>query len=77
LISAAAPLNHQPGLHRRAEQQAGFMRSWAILFLIIALILAFFGFIGVSATAADMVKILSFPFLVGFFYNAPDRAGRA
>jgi len=40
------------------------MLRWAILFLVIALIAALFGFTGVAGTAFDGAKILFFVFLV-------------
>jgi uncharacterized membrane protein YtjA (UPF0391 family) len=42
------------------------MLSWALTFLIIALIAAFFGFTTVYIAAAGIAKILFFVFLVLF-----------
>jgi uncharacterized membrane protein YtjA (UPF0391 family) len=42
------------------------MLSWALTFLIIALIAAFFGFGGIYVAAAGIAKILFFVFLVLF-----------
>lgn len=42
------------------------MLSWALTFLIIALIAAFFGFSGVYLAAAGIAKVLFFLFLVLF-----------
>lgn len=42
------------------------MLSWALAFLVIALIAAFFGFSGVYLAAAGIAKILFFVFLVLF-----------
>jgi uncharacterized membrane protein YtjA (UPF0391 family) len=42
------------------------MLRWAILFLVIAIIAAIFGFGGVVAVATDAAKILFFVFLVLF-----------
>lgn len=44
------------------------MLSWAIGFLIVAIIAAFFGFTGlmVSAVAISIAKVLFFLFLIGF-----------
>ena len=42
------------------------MLRWAILFLIVALIAAVFGFGGIAAEAAWFAKILFFLFLVLF-----------
>src|SRR5688500_9290881 len=45
------------------------MLSWAITFLIIALIAAVLGFGGVAGTAAGIAKILFFVFLVLFIVS--------
>mgnify|MGYP005865083689 CR=1 FL=1 len=42
------------------------MLSWALLFLVIALIAALFGFTGVAGTSMVAAKILFFVFLVLF-----------
>lgn len=42
------------------------MLSWALTFLIIALIAAAFGFGGIAGTATGIAKILFFVFLVMF-----------
>ena len=42
------------------------MLSWAITFLIIALIAAVFGFGGIAGTAVGIAKILFFVFIVLF-----------
>jgi uncharacterized membrane protein YtjA (UPF0391 family) len=42
------------------------MLRWAILFLIVALIAAIFGFGGIAADAAWFAKILFFIFLILF-----------
>jgi uncharacterized membrane protein YtjA (UPF0391 family) len=42
------------------------MLSWALAFLIIALIAAVFGFTGVYVAAAGIAKILFFVFIVLF-----------
>ena len=42
------------------------MLSWAIMFLVIALAAAVFGFGGIAAGAAGIAKILFFVFLVLF-----------
>jgi uncharacterized membrane protein YtjA (UPF0391 family) len=56
-----------------------FALNWTVLFLIIALIAAFFGWGGIATTAAGMAKIFFFVFLavfllslvVGMFRNQP------
>src|SRR4029450_12069029 len=45
------------------------MLSWAITFLIIAVIAAVLGFAGLAGTAAYLAKILFFVFLVLFFVS--------
>ena len=40
------------------------MLRWAILFLVIALIAALFGFVGVAGVSMDAAKILFFVFIV-------------
>ena len=42
------------------------MLRWAFMFLILALIAAAFGFMGVASAAAGIAKVLFFIFLVGF-----------
>ncbi len=43
------------------------MLYWALVFFVIALIAAAFGFGGIAAAAAGIVKVLFFVFLVLFF----------
>ena len=45
------------------------MLSWAVLFLVIALLAAVFGFTGIAGTAAGMAQILFFIFLVIFLIS--------
>jgi uncharacterized membrane protein YtjA (UPF0391 family) len=40
------------------------MLRWALIFLVVALVAAIFGFTGIAAAAAGIAKILSFFFLV-------------
>lgn len=40
------------------------MLYWALVFFIVALIAAFFGFGGIAASAAGVAKILFFGFLI-------------
>jgi len=42
------------------------MLGWAVVFLIIALVAAVFGFGGIAATSAGIAKLLFFIFLVLF-----------
>ena len=45
------------------------MLSWAMSFLVIAIIAAVFGFGGIAVTAVEMAKILFFIFLVLFLVS--------
>jgi uncharacterized membrane protein YtjA (UPF0391 family) len=42
------------------------MLNWAVTFLVVALIAAFFGFGGVAGTSMEFAKVLFFIFLVMF-----------
>ncbi len=42
------------------------MLSWALTFLIVAIIAALFGFTGIAAAATDIARMLFFIFLVLF-----------
>jgi uncharacterized membrane protein YtjA (UPF0391 family) len=42
------------------------MLRWAVIFLVVSLIAAAFGFTGISAAAAGMAKILFFIFITLF-----------
>lgn len=42
------------------------MLNWAITFLVVAMIAAFFGFGGVAGTSMEFAKILFFLFIVLF-----------
>ena len=54
------------------------MLSWAVVFLIIALIAAVFGFTGIVGTAVGIAKILFAVFLVLFLISLiVGRRGRA
>jgi len=45
------------------------MLYWSLVFLVIALVAAFFGFTGVYAAAVGIAKILFFVFLVLFLVS--------
>lgn len=45
------------------------MLRWAVIFLIIALVAALFGFGGVASTAVGIAKILFFVFIVLFIIS--------
>jgi len=40
--------------------------KWALIFLVVSLIAALFGFTGISATSADIARVLFFIFLTIF-----------
>lgn len=56
------------------------MLYWAVVFLVVALVAALFGFGGVASTAAGFAKILFFIFLVLFvvslLFGGLRRGGR-
>jgi uncharacterized membrane protein YtjA (UPF0391 family) len=54
------------GLASQSKNGRNIMLSWAIGFLVIALIAAFLGFSGVAGTAAGIAQILFVIFLVLF-----------
>lgn len=41
--------------------------KWALIFFIVAIVAAVFGFTGIAVAAANIAKILFYVFLVGFF----------
>jgi uncharacterized membrane protein YtjA (UPF0391 family) len=47
----------------------GFMLRWALVFFVVALIAAVFGFLGIAAAAVSIAKILFFVFLVLFLVS--------
>jgi uncharacterized membrane protein YtjA (UPF0391 family) len=53
-------------LLERAREAAMTLLKWALIFFVISIIAAIFGFGGVSAAAADIAKILFYIFLVIF-----------
>jgi uncharacterized membrane protein YtjA (UPF0391 family) len=55
------------------------MLSWALTFLILALVAGFLGFFGLAGLAAGIAKVLLFAFLVLFLISALPGAlrGRA
>jgi uncharacterized membrane protein YtjA (UPF0391 family) len=46
------------------------MLYWALLFLVVALVAALFGFGGISAVATDIARVLFFIFIVLFLVSA-------
>lgn len=53
------------------------MLSWALTFLVIALVAAAFGFGGIAGTAAGIAKILFFVFLILFVVSLIVGRGRS
>jgi uncharacterized membrane protein YtjA (UPF0391 family) len=49
-----------------SQYEGHIMLRYAVIFLVVALIAAFFGFAGVTSVAVDAAKILFFVFLVLF-----------
>ena len=54
----------RPMSRRRDTRLASTMLRYALIFFIIALIAALFGFTGIAAGAVEIAKILFFVFLV-------------
>lgn len=46
-----------------------FMLRWSIIFIVIAIVAAIFGFGGVAETATDIAKILFFVFIALFILS--------
>jgi uncharacterized membrane protein YtjA (UPF0391 family) len=45
------------------------MLYWALVFLLVSLVAALFGFGGISAAAADIARVLFFVFIVLFLLS--------
>jgi uncharacterized membrane protein YtjA (UPF0391 family) len=67
------------GFLQRIRKDDKKMLSWALTFLILALIAGFLGFFGLAGLAAGIAKILLFAFLILFLISALSGAlrGRA
>jgi uncharacterized membrane protein YtjA (UPF0391 family) len=52
------------------------MLYWALMFFVVALVAALFGFTGISLAAAGVAKILFFIFLVLFLVSLIAHAAR-
>jgi uncharacterized membrane protein YtjA (UPF0391 family) len=52
--------------YRQSTLLEGFMLRYAVIFFIIAIIAAFFGFGGIASGATEIAKILFFIFIVIF-----------
>jgi uncharacterized membrane protein YtjA (UPF0391 family) len=50
-------------------EEVNIMLGWAVVFLIIALVAAVFGFGGIAAASAGIAKLLFFIFLVLFIIS--------
>jgi uncharacterized membrane protein YtjA (UPF0391 family) len=61
---ATASASTQP--YRQSTLLEGFMLRYAVIFFIIAIIAAFFGFGGIASGATEIAKILFFIFIVIF-----------
>jgi uncharacterized membrane protein YtjA (UPF0391 family) len=72
-----APLEKQTGRKgRHMKQKEINMLSWAITFLVIAIIAAILGFGGIAGTATGIAKVLFFVFLVLFVVSLIMGRGR-
>jgi uncharacterized membrane protein YtjA (UPF0391 family) len=63
------------GRGRKADEpilfchKGGFMLRWAIVFFVVALVAAVFGFLGIATAAVGIARILFFLFLVLFLLS--------
>jgi uncharacterized membrane protein YtjA (UPF0391 family) len=75
LLASDVPLKsfaNEPHFHspqNNSPQRSITMLYWALVFLIVALVAAVFGFTGVYAAAAGIAQILFFIFLVLFLVS--------
>jgi len=60
----AQRLPHQDRRHSRLTKQGAHMLHYAVVFLVVALIAALFGFGGIAAGAVGIAKVLFVVFLV-------------
>jgi len=58
-----------PGIGRQRYAKGAIMLHYAVVFFVIALIAALFGFGGIAAGAAEIAKVLFFIFLVLFIVS--------
>ena len=70
------PESGSDGAKASATTKGNHMLSWAITFLVIAIIAAVLGFGGIAGTAAGIAKILFFVFLVLFVVSLLFGRGR-
>lgn len=64
-----AARNLSGGTAGAARERTSFMLRWAVIFFVIAIIAAIFGFGGIAGAATDIAKILFFVFLVIFLLS--------
>jgi uncharacterized membrane protein YtjA (UPF0391 family) len=57
---------YNPGNGRQLREAFMSLLRWALIFLLISLVAALFGFTGLSAATADIARILFYIFLVIF-----------
>jgi uncharacterized membrane protein YtjA (UPF0391 family) len=57
------------GIPGSFRHQGGFMLRWAVIFFIVALVAAVFGFLGIATAAVGVARILFFLFLVLFLLS--------
>ena len=62
----APPPGNDPICAAAARVERFFMLRWALIFLVIAIIAAIFGFGGVAGTAVGIAKILFYVFIAIF-----------
>jgi len=55
-----------PGTTDRNEATVMSLLKWALIFLLISIVAALFGFTGISAATADIARILFYIFVVIF-----------
>jgi uncharacterized membrane protein YtjA (UPF0391 family) len=67
--AALSKLPMRPTTYRLLEKGRCSMLSWALTFLVIALIAAVFGFGGIAGTASSIAQVLFFVFLVLFLIS--------
>jgi uncharacterized membrane protein YtjA (UPF0391 family) len=58
------------------EVKGEAMLNWALMFFVVALLAAIFGFTGIAVAAAGIAKILFFVFLVLFLVSLIAHAAR-
>jgi uncharacterized membrane protein YtjA (UPF0391 family) len=75
LAPPPAAISPEPGC-TGPQRNGWLMLYWSIVFFIISIIAAIFGFGGVSSGAADIAKVLFFVFLVLFIVSLIFGRGR-